>query len=270
MLPNPLSTPADAEPGVIPLTVNVDDQGTFSWDSNLISFDPALDELQVDLTLVSTGTLSWEITDIVFTPQTFQGQNPSQSIAGTSATLTFPKPAHFFAPWTFQLVVSSEAANGVLSPSLYTSLPPDTPDSTSLDLTYDPATGSFTFTVGGFPLASSMILVNTVLPLTVNVTVTGGPDFNSSLPIVWNTGLAPVWAQPGDVDGTTFPLDLLGDMGGNGAFAGFSLVLDLDGVQIASPDPILVNATLGDGGLIVVPPHGRLHRGAASAQGREE
>jgi hypothetical protein len=248
MLPNTLSTLEDDEPGVSPLTVRVGDEGLFSWDAgvNLITFDRELDQLQVDLTLTSTGTLSsWEIANIVFTPQTFNGETPTATFDGTSGTLTFPRPAHFFTPWTFQIVVNSQTTNGVLSPILYTSLPPDNTDSTSLDLTYDPADGSFTFDEGGFLLATSLFLVNTVLPLAIDVNVDNGPGFNADTPIFWSGG-QPSWAQHGTVDGNKFQLCLTPD--GAGAMAGFNLVLHDGIVQVASPDPILVNATLGDGG----------------------
>src|SRR3954469_17541556 len=79
--------------------------------------------------------------------------------------------------------------------------------------------------------------------------------FDATNPILWSglgAGEWPTWIDPippaqGLSDGNTvltfsIPLPL------NGQASGFQFVLDVGGVTVTSPDPILVNATIGDGG----------------------
>ena len=257
MLPNPSRQPAATEPAPIPLTVTIDDTGSFTFlpPGNVLTFDPALDTLIIDLTLESTGNVAWAIAGIVFTPKKFDGETPTALPAGTSCTLAIPRPAHYFTPWSFQVVATAETVHGVLSPSFYVSLPTDSPGVQSLDLTYVSASGAFVFTAAGFPLESSQLLVNTVLPLTVNVTIQG-PSFDTT-PISWSAGAAPPWAQlmnPGP-DPNALALGLTG--AASGQIAGFRLVVDVGDVRTASPDPILVNAPLGDGGVCALPSRDR-------------
>lgn len=160
-----------------------------------------------------------------------------------------PAPTHYFAPWIFGLNVNFGGVSNITSPSFFLVKPPsDDPFSLDYNTTY----GGFTFQRAGgeadMELASQQIILN-VLPVKFTVVLTGA-KFHET-PIVWSNGnVKPSWIDAGPVIDNSLEFSFQPPI--NGQFAGFQFAIDLtDGqentITILSPDPIVINATIGDG-----------------------
>jgi hypothetical protein len=195
-------------------------------------------------------------TAVNFTPPSMIAETlPKVDVLGPQQiSFTIPKPDHFFAPWSFQLSIDAQTADGtsllgVDSPSIFVSLAPNPgPNVHDIDLTYDPTSGDFVI-ADCVTLGHTQLLVNTVAPLTLNVNLSGAsfPSAPSAPAIFF--GLVPDWMDNPPTVTPTNNQQLSLAIGSNapGNNASFLFVVNAGGVLVPSPDPILVNATLGDG-----------------------
>jgi hypothetical protein len=163
-----------------------------------------------------------------------------------------PAPTHYFVPWVFALKVNFGPVKNITSLPFFLVRPLG--DHPVFTLDYKAADGSFTFLRGDgqadIILAGQQILLN-VIPDTCFTVALKEPRFNK-IPIVWSNGQQPSWIKvTADLDNNS--LEFSFGESAQGQFAGFQFAIDLpdDGLgremTILSPDPILINATIGDG-----------------------
>ncbi len=149
-------------------------------------------------------------------------------------------PAHYFIPWALSFNVDAGGVNGINSPTLFLVLPPNAANSTSIELQYTAGDGSFALDSTIF-LASLEVLINCIVPfdITFNLIADANVTFNASTPI-----LGPAWLTPTAASGTELTVSVSSN---SGKFSSFQFVLDVGNVTVTSPDPIIINATIGDG-----------------------
>ena len=203
-------------------------------------------------------TILVKLTGATFASVPVVGQNsppngaPAVIVSEDWKTISFlvPAPTHYFVPWVFALNVNFGTVKNITSLPFFLVRPLG--DHPVFTLDYNAADGSFTFLRGDqqadIILAGQQILLN-VIP-TARVTVALQRACFHETPIVWSNG-QPSWitdtADPGNNS-----LELSFGKSTQGQFAGFQFAIDLpDGqggeITILSPDPILINATIGDG-----------------------
>jgi len=153
-------------------------------------------------------------------------------------------PSHYFIPWILSFNVNVEGANGVTSPTLSLVLPPGEEASINVYLQYAINTGVFTLVSAG-SLANLSILTNNITPFDVTFHLFADPTvtFDPTTPI-----LGPSWLDPKLNDSRTLTISIPEKPD---KFASLRFVLDVQSggntVTVTSPDPILINATIGDG-----------------------
>ncbi|HSS49776.1 MAG TPA: hypothetical protein VLX28_12605 [Thermoanaerobaculia bacterium] len=150
-------------------------------------------------------------------------------------------PSHYFTPWILSFNVNVAGANGVTSPTLSLVLPPDSTTSINVNLEYAIDTGIFTLASAG-SLANLSILTNNITPFDVTFILVADPTvtFDPTTPILGPNWLSYVL--------NTATQELTVSIPENpDKFASLRFVLDVGSVKVTSPDPILVNATIGDG-----------------------
>jgi hypothetical protein len=155
-------------------------------------------------------------------------------------------PPHFFAPWVLSFNVNVDGANGVSSPTFSLTLSPETPASgetpasTSINLQYAINTGIFTLAAASL-LANLNILTNNITPLdvTFNLLADSTVTFDPTKPI-----LGPDWLPTLSNSNRSLTISIPATPP---KFASFRFVLDVGSLPVTSPDPIIVNATIGDG-----------------------
>lgn len=253
-------------PGTEPeaLTLFVDFDPTATDPSNQFVFSNGTDPLSA-IVLTGPTTISFVLTG---QPGATWPENPINWMIGpidqpNGTSITVDPPANYNTPWVFNLGVNFGEVSNIMSPAFYLVKSPPFPDILPLTLSYN-TDGTFSFgdsepdSSGLFTVLSHQILIN-VLPITYQITLDPpagmAVTFDATNPILWS-GLEatewPTWTSPnpspqGLSDGNTvltfsLPLPLIGQA------SGFQFVLDVGGVTVTSPDPILVNATIGDGG----------------------
>jgi hypothetical protein len=181
-------------------------------------------------------------------------------------TISFqaPAPTHYFDPWIFTLNLDSNGLRNIMSPALFLVILPIL-DTVELALDYG-SDGSFNLIMPDsqavLTLASQQILIN-VLPVTLNISLksTSFPDviFNQQQPVIWGQGTPGMPGNPGPL-GTPQWLTILPNPNNNnkdltltlaapinGQSAGFQFAVNVNGLTVLSPDPIIINATIGDG-----------------------
>jgi hypothetical protein len=231
-----------------------------------VEFDPTTvpAEFQFDpsfLEIAETTTISVTLTGATFASVPVTWQNPPSTgvpavimaIDSTDISFQVPAPAHYFVPWIFSLNVNFGTVTNITSPSCFLVRPKDVPASFTLE--YRSTQGSFHLQhadqSADIELANQQILIN-VLPGSFTITLGSSvaATFEELAPIVWGVA-APSWISVSTppVDNTltfttTEPID--------GQSAGFQFAIGLPNglggnITILSPDPILVNATIGDG-----------------------
>jgi hypothetical protein len=154
-------------------------------------------------------------------------------------------PAHYFAPWLLSFNVNVEGANGITSPALSLVRSPDQPAAgdlpaaASIDLDYAIDTGIFTLADAAGTLAHLSLLTNSITPFNATFNLLAEPTVTfDPTPI-----LGPSWpTQLNSSTSLTISIPNKPDK-----FVSFRFVLDVGSVKVTSPDPILVNATIGDG-----------------------
>lgn len=184
---------------------------------------------------------------------------PNPLGGGNTLTFTVPAPAHPLRPWVFRFVVNLENIGGVpgqnlqgvTSQSFYVATPMA---EATLEVDYDPADGSISLGGDGADLASTLVMVNTQIfgsdsPVTLNISDPTTVQFQPP-GIYWNKQAEP----PAWIRGYTPPtspassLSFTIDPSGAGLGVGIQfLLVTAAGLTILSPDPVLINATIGDG-----------------------
>jgi hypothetical protein len=166
------------------------------------------------------------------------------------ATITAEEPTHYLRSWalTFNVDVSSTNEPVIMtSPTLYIVRGSGTQPALGVELKYL-SNGNFELDAA-VDLASLLVLVNPHLPfaLTFNLSSDlGGVTFHSS-PILW-AGPPPAGVTVDPLSPTEVKLSIDDAPDRLGAFRFVIDVPTSDGtITVTSPDPILVNATIGDG-----------------------
>jgi hypothetical protein len=201
--------------------------------------------LTFDLSPGSPGTFAQSPVLWNMSPSNGQGEHDEPQVIpsgdGRRISFTVPPPTSYFIPWIFRLRIDAEL-NGITSPTFYIVRHPSSDTEQDCTLTYDPSDGSFTLS-DGLTLGHLTGLFNTISPFKIRIALEGAsfpPD-----PIVWSTGTKPdwMWVCCDSADSLTFTIPAAA----YGETAGFQLIVEHDGHQVLSPDPVLINATLGDG-----------------------
>jgi hypothetical protein len=156
-------------------------------------------------------------------------------------------PAHYFAPWLLSFNVNVDGAKGVTSPALSLVLSPDQPAAgdlpaaASIDLHYEIDTGIFTLAAAAGTLAHLSILTNSITPFNATFNLFANPTvtFDPTSPVV-----GPSWPTLLTNSNRNLTISIPDN---SDKFTSFRFVLDVGSVRVTSPDPILVNATIGDG-----------------------
>jgi hypothetical protein len=204
------------------------------------------EETTITVTLVnaefvtSPGPINW------ISPSTLP--QPSPTNANRELSFTVPAPRGYFRPLALSFNVNAGGVLGIVSPTLFLVLPPDSSNATTIDLAYSIDTGQFSLEAADVVLTNQLILVNAITPFEVTINLEADPSvtFNST-PLVGG-GSLPSWLVPDLVASTQLKLSISSNPG---QLFGFQFALDVlasGGTRtILSPDPILINATIGDG-----------------------
>jgi len=185
-------------------------------------------------------------------------------------TITFevPAPDHYFSPWIFRIVVDADGINAVRSQNIY--LVKETElNGATFSLKYSAINGSFSLlddssdsSQAGVVLADILTLINVVVPppedqftFTVTLDPTGPfsePPIFSSVPVIWGTleSEPPNWISASRLSDKVVELTLLHGAVGQSIGIQFSVEVKNPGgesITVLSPDPIIMNATIGDG-----------------------
>jgi hypothetical protein len=189
------------------------------------------------------------------------GSAPTQSFDGNTLTLEFQQPANTLAPFAFRIVVDTPDVKGIRSQIIY--LAKRIPDSETLTLDYKPSNGTFMIREadtdeGGIDLGGDeLILINVVTPRTLSLQLP--PSTNSIAPIRFAQrpvvfipdSPAPSWIEATLKDGNRTEVQIsIQPAPGQSTGLKFVLEITLENgttTTVLSPDPILINATIGDG-----------------------
>jgi hypothetical protein len=242
------STVLDVPTQNVTLTYNSEATPEFQFTFDTPTGQPYLfvdEETTVIVTLENATFASPPITPIS-PPTAF-----SHTLEGNQLSIDVPgPPPDYFHPWAFLFNVNAEGANGVTSPTLYLIQTPTLAGgtaSTSIDLQYSLGNGSFTLNPSAISLAHLSVLINNITPFEVNFHLDSDPSvsFNST-PLIGEGGLPSWLTYTGSSSDVTISIS-----SNPGRFASFRFVLDIQSgentVTVTSPDPILINATIGDG-----------------------
>jgi hypothetical protein len=194
----------------------------------------------------------------VFWPNLPANGAPAVILSSDFKKISFlvPAPTHYFAPWIFGLNVNFGGVNNITSPSFFLVKPLGNAslDGSPFTLAYDATDGSFTLQRQGqeadIVLASQQIMIN-VLCDSFTVLLKGA-TFHEH-PIVWSKGnVQPDWINvvTDPIENAFLEFSFLPPI--NGQSAGFQFAIDLPNgpgntLTVLSPDPIVINATIGDG-----------------------
>lgn len=170
-------------------------------------------------------------------------------------SFTVPQPPSFFKPWSFRVNVNG-LVTGITSSTFFLVKPTASGNEVNVTLIYDVNAGSFNLDEG-LDLRQEFFLVNTASSaLTVSITAIDpqqNPVTFASPAIAWTSG-QPSWVTPNPVSANGNQLAFQISNQAPGQSAGFKLIVLAGGVTpVASPDPILINATLGDGPSVLFP-----------------
>jgi hypothetical protein len=191
-----------------------------------------------------------------FSPSPLNWLDEPSDILPGSTTFTVDPPPHYLTPWIFTANINYGGVNNIMSPAFYLVKAPADP--VALNLVYNPDDGSFQLLNPDnnqpvIAVAHQQILLN-VLPATYQITLFGA-TFHTN-PIVWGPGallengwptwIAPFPSAPGlSQDNTVLTFSIPGPISGQSI--GFQFAVDVNGLTVLSPDPIIINATIGDG-----------------------
>lgn len=186
---------------------------------------------------------------------------PNPEADGDTVTFTVSQPEHFFAPWAFGIIVDTPSTKGIRSQNIFLTKPFGSSPAAAQVL-YDPSDGTFALSDGttGLDVKSQSFLINASLPsqtpsFSVDLVLTSpssGVSINfAPSPIMPSSGTLPEWLPVELSDTDTSNMALTIHPSGMGHSIGFSFVIqvtkDETTTTVISPDPILINATIGDG-----------------------
>jgi hypothetical protein len=239
----------------------------FTITPNLIVVDPrTTTTLEVTLTTVNSpqGPATWANVPVSWTNPPASGAPLVMTESNDPSTIYFqvPAPTRYFVPWVFNFNINFAGVNNITSPACF--LVKDLDDSPPFTLQYTPSDGSFVLSRNNVEadlvLASQGLLLNT-RPVEVHIVIAGATFAQN--PIVWkNNGTlgspgnpgplgTPQWltvsTSPPDQPPSLLTLSLSEPI--NNQSAGFQFAVNVNGVTVLSPDPIIINATIGDGGV---------------------
>ncbi|MFL6259746.1 MAG: hypothetical protein ACJ76Y_08550 [Thermoanaerobaculia bacterium] len=219
--------------------------------------DPTLNR-KLYLPLTGPTQITFSLTGAEFPANPINWVNgPPNPPNGTSITVD-PPPYYNF-PWAFNLRVNYGSVSNILSPTFYLV---KALDHVVLHLIYN-SDGSFDLQYPDgktvVEVAGQNVLLNP-LPAVYSI-VLQGATFHQS-PIVWASGtpltkgwpewIVPLPSAPGlDPQKTTLTFSIPGPI--NGQSTGFQFAVDVPNLAmgntttVLSPDPIIINATIGDG-----------------------
>jgi hypothetical protein len=221
---------------------------SFSDSRVLIDHDTTISLTLTGATFASTPIL-WSLAPLL------GGIPPVVVQEGPTIHFKVPPPASYFTPWSFKLNVDDDGGEvrGIASPDVFLVLPPiqDPAPRLNTSLAYDPGDGSFRLD-NGLLLGRETVLINTFYPLVVSITLpSSGPGAAAlfSKPyFFWASGQAPTGVTVDDDGDTTKTVTLRIGTTAVGFTQGFKFLVNVgNGNTVLSPDPILINATLGDG-----------------------
>lgn len=208
---------------------------------------------------VTLAGAAWSTVPVIWSVQPADGQ-PVVLLSSDLQTISFtvPAPSHYFHPWVFRLSVDTPLAVGIRSPNIYlTNSQPSTSVEINYRLKYSPLNGNFSFLdlssasgQAGTVLDAELVWINTIVPysnFTIDVIADDGSPirFSESGPVRWSTPTGPVWMPVTPDQPTVLFASIRGDAAGQSISLRFQI--EHNGVNILSPDPILINATIGDG-----------------------
>lgn len=184
-------------------------------------------------------------------------EGPEPESNGSQFTLTVSATAlgHYFLPMAFRFSINAGEVINIYSPTFLLTLPSD--GTRGLSLTYTSSTGSFSLD-GVLDLGREKFLFNTLaseeLEVRFDISHDSDGTFDPDNPIVWAGGTAPQWTLPlphssGEAG---FKIIANATRPPSGQSASFQLALLVQTgtglMRVLSPDPIIINATIGDGG----------------------
>ena len=259
-----VSTPELEVPTPAPLEFKVlfnptaEDNGQFTFEdpsgaavTNYILIED--DSAMISVTLVNEN-VQFSAESVTWSAPPDIRPDVTHSNLGKTISFTVPQPKHYLLPWIFRLSVDFQGVVGILSRTIFLVR------QTALDLTleYSPGDGNFALlggdsTIPSINLTNELVLMN-LLPNTFQVTLisslTPPPTFHLVNAMLFSSGSEPGWISRAITpDGLlTFTID----QDGPGQTVGFrfGIVRQTDEgktMTIFSPDPILINATIGDG-----------------------
>lgn len=243
-----------------------------TWNSPLAVLSSPDGTSQVDQIIITEETtLNFvAVGDVTFPP--VDGKYPLQILVGEKlfgTPIVTSEPSTLSVsvsppPSTIQSQVFHIAANasgttgikGLLSNRMFVTPAADLTPPESVTLQYDTTTGLFNLSEGWFLEPGELIIFlrgESSSPLTytveINLVDQGGSALSfSNPPIVWIASPSPSWLSWKWVDLGTSSFLLTNKVDQNfGIAMPFHFVINVDGVQVSSPDPIIMNTTIGDG-----------------------
>lgn len=202
---------------------------------------------------VTLSNASFASKPITFISSADNFTTPSTPFPANLNVLTFQvdqAPKSYLSPLALSFNVNVDGVNGISSPPLFMVLQPDltgeTP-STTVEVQYKMSDGTFSLD-DAINLANEAVLINTSTPVNITFnlsTLPAGQNVHFSSPPI----IGPSWMTHGIHSGTTLPVTIRGDATKFGSFQFAVDVPDLIGgvKTVISPDPVIVNATIGDG-----------------------
>ncbi|HEY2293191.1 MAG TPA: hypothetical protein VGM86_21020 [Thermoanaerobaculia bacterium] len=176
--------------------------------------------------------------------------------------VTVPPPTHYFAPWVFRISVDTPAVGdtpgiiGIRSPNIFlTNSQPG-----QFNLVYSSTNGNFSLmdtnsdpTQDGLISADELILVNAIVPTSfiVQLQLKEDPDDTSvnfaSPPVQLSNSAVSDTITVTPIPNTNNQVLIGITPGAAGQSTGLLFQIVYNGVTFLSPDPILINTTIGDG-----------------------
>jgi hypothetical protein len=249
--PSPVSTP---DPPALTATLFYNSDGgpesKFTWVAE--TGQPFLNVTEADTTVTITlqSTQQTAIFNVLKPINFISKDNNFTLLSQSGNELSFRinnLPLSYLNPLVLSFNVDDGAVSGISSPPFFLVLPSISPSSTSVGLQYSIDDGVFTLDSMAV-VASLDVLTNTsTLPfdITFNLsTVPADPPvivrFNPDQPL-----LGPSWLLPATV---VTPTELKVTITSEATrFTSFQFVIDVGELTVTSPDPILINSTIGDG-----------------------
>lgn len=211
---------------------------------------------QISITLVN-ATFSGDKIEWIQTPT---GGPPQPTQENDTLSFTVPQPVYGLVPWSFRIIVddATTGTQGIRSQTIFLTKPGGSEPETD-ELQYDASNGQFILP-GGAIGPKPAILVNAGLPgvsaaYSLDLVTSSVPDGTSitfaESPVVWSRGSTPDWVNAirSSPNLQNMMLTISSSGGGQAIGSRFAIEITTDEstVTVLSPDPILVNATIGDG-----------------------